>query len=244
MDDFQALQRQWTNWLRQPNAIKMPVNIEPRRLNIYRELFFNNVSSFVENAFPVLQQCLPEACWQQLLLDFFAEHHCQSPYFYDIAKEFLAFLPTKNLEQDYPWLIELAHFEWVELAADIADDSLPSYQAGDLLTAIPVVNPFVWPLIYQWPVHTFSQTKPNIKPTEVTCLIVVRNQFDEVNVIESNPLTAFLIEKMQMNTNLTGQQLLQQVAIETNFDSAQLLRAGADILQILSVSEVILGVKP
>ena len=57
-------------------------------------------------------------------------------------------------------------------------------------------------------------------------------------------MQCFLIEKMQMNTNLTGQQLLQQVAIETNFDSAQLLRAGADILQILSVSEVILGVKP
>ncbi len=244
MDDFQHIQRQWTSWLRQPSIQTMPDNIEPRRLTIYRELFFNNVSSFVENAFPVLQRCLPEACWQQLLLDFFAKHHCQSPYFYDIAKEFLAFLPTQGLELDYPWLIELAHFEWVELAADIADANMPIYQSGDLLAAIPVVNPFVWPLIYQWPVHTFSETKPTIKPSEVSCLIVVRNQFDVVNVIESNPLTAFLIEKMQANTVLTGQQLLQQIAIETHFDSAQLLRSGAGILQILSASEVILGVKP
>ena len=53
MTDFRILQQQWTAWIRQPDAQSMPDG-EARRLQVYRELFFNNVCSFVENAFPVL----------------------------------------------------------------------------------------------------------------------------------------------------------------------------------------------
>ena len=46
MSDFAALQQQWTAWLRHPQSASKP-QIEERRLTIYRELFFNNVCSFV-----------------------------------------------------------------------------------------------------------------------------------------------------------------------------------------------------
>ena len=86
MSDFVTLQQQWTAWLRQPDSAPMP-NVEERRLKIYRELFFNNVSSFVENTFPIVKQHLPASDWDLLLKNFFALHHCQSPYFHEISSE-------------------------------------------------------------------------------------------------------------------------------------------------------------
>ena len=80
MTDFRILQQQWTAWIRQPDAQSMPDG-EARRLQVYRELFFNNVSSFVENAFPVLKKHLSRPDWQTLSTDFFFLHHCQSSYF-------------------------------------------------------------------------------------------------------------------------------------------------------------------
>ncbi|MBK6757178.1 MAG: putative DNA-binding domain-containing protein [Moraxellaceae bacterium] len=121
---------------------------------------FNNVSSFVENTFPIVKQQLPASQWMLLLKNFFALHYCQSPYFHDISYEFLQFLATQHeLLASYPWLTELAHFEWIELAAEIFDDAWPQFIAGDFWHNIPVMSPFAWPLVYQWPVQRFAQSK-------------------------------------------------------------------------------------
>jgi hypothetical protein len=48
-----------------------------------------------------------------------------------------------------PWLHELAHYEWVELALQIADDDLPPHDPdGDLLAGKPVPSPLAWALAY------------------------------------------------------------------------------------------------
>lgn len=245
MADFRQLQQQWTAWLRQPEQQPAPVNIEARRLAIYRELFFNNVSNFIENAFPVMQQRLQPEHWQSLVQDFFALHRCHSPYFHDTANEFLSFLSTQHRWLPvYPWLIELAHFEWVELAADIAEADMPAYGAGDLLKNIPVVNPCAWPLAYHWPVHTFDHQAPASEPLATpVCLIVYRNLADDVGFIEVNPLTARLLEKLQQNRQQTAMATLQELALEQSLDASALQASGADALQALLASQIILGVR-
>lgn len=242
MSDFMALQQQWTTWLRQPSAVQMP-HVESRRLFIYRELFFNNISSFVENTFPLLKKHLPAQHWQSLLEDFFAKHYCQTPYFAHIADEFLQFLGTQSaLLQAYPWMFELAHFEWVELAAEIADDSMPVFVQGDFWQQIPVVSPFVWPLVYQWPVQSFAQQK-NVPEPEACSLILYRNQQHDVQVMQTNPLTLMLLQKLQHNHQQTGTQIFADLAQQLQTDKLALCAAGQEIVEQFIAADILLGVR-
>ena len=241
MSDFAALQQQWTNWLRHPQTSPQP-QIEQRRLTIYRELFFNNVSSFVNSAFPLLQQQLSTEVWQQLLDDFFANHHCQSPYFYDISSEFYQYLTTQtHLLADYPWLLELAHFEWAEIAADIAEGEWPDYQQGDLLTNIPVLNPFVWPLVYQWPVHKMNNKDKN-NLSSLTYILMYRNLENDVQMMELNPLSLQVVQLLQENQTMTGEHLLDKLAQQLQQSQLALEVPFKQLLATLLDKQIILGV--
>lgn len=245
MADFRQIEHEWTTWLRQPDQALPPAGVEPLRMMLYRELLFNNVSSFVENAFPVVQQWLAPAHWQKLVADFFALHRCQSPFFYDIAKEFFDFVLTRDQEQAlYPWLVELAHFEWAELAADMAEATLPDYQAGDVLAGVPVLNPCVWPLIYHWPVHTFAVVAPPAQPLErPVCVLLYRNLADQAGFIEISVLTAHWLERIQQQQNSSGAEVLAMIAGEQGLDAVAAKAEAVDMVQTLMALDIILGVR-
>ena len=132
--------------IRDPRHNDAPPGIEDRRMGIYRELFFNNVEGFLGSSFPVLRELMDDQSWHALARDFYAGHRCQSPLFLDIPREFL----------DYPpFIAELAHYEWVELALSVAENDQSEQLAveGDLLAGAPLLSPLAWPLAYQYPVH-------------------------------------------------------------------------------------------
>ena len=67
---FQQTQHVFCNWLRDPNSVKaVPFALD--RMQVYRELLFNNVCSFINLVYTVARSLLPEQLWQQLLTDFF-----------------------------------------------------------------------------------------------------------------------------------------------------------------------------
>jgi len=249
---FQAAQKQMTDWLREPGSKPAPA-VELRRLNIYRELFFNNVSDFVDTAYPVLKSLLPEDEWSGLVLRFFAEHRCASPYFRDISLEFRTWIENTQSEwlAKHPWGAELLHFEWVELAAECADieeDNAACQPDGDLLTGIPFVQRCVWPLVYRWPVHALSAENPPgfESPEQPVCLLVFRDSDDEVHFLEVNPLSARLIEMLQVHAPRSGLDLLQQLAAEAGYAGPALegfVQAGASLLETLRDNGVIRGTR-
>ena len=64
-----------------------------------------------------------------------------------------------------PFAQELAHYEWVELALDVAEDEAPVYEAGaDLLAGAPVLSPLARPLAYTWPVHRLGAAYQPAEP--------------------------------------------------------------------------------
>jgi hypothetical protein len=195
MSDFRDIQNRLTAWLRQPDRMEPPADVELRRLHIYRELFFNNVSGFIENGFPVLRAMVPEAYWRQLLGAFFAEHRCQSPYFHDIPAEFLQWIGTRP-DPAYPWLQELVHFEWAGLAAEIAEGELPEAVAGDVWRKTPQLLPWVWPLLYQWPVHRFPPAAIEVDPAPYA-LLMYRTPEHEVHTLEVSVPVAAVIDSLQ-----------------------------------------------
>lgn len=247
---FQTVQAGFTAWLREPQTVAPPPAMEMRRLNIYRELFFNNVTGFVESGFPVLKSRLPTALWQRLTERFFAEHHCQTPYFHEIAQEFLTYFSALEWPElaDYPWSRELAHYEWVELAAEIheAEDRPDAVQAdGDLLEGVPCLNPLVWPLVYQWPVHALAELPlPLSLPEQPTCLLVYRDADEQVRFMQVNALTAHLVECLQAAEPRSGRALLQALAASMGFaDTQAFVAGGLAVLEELRMAGVILGVR-
>ena len=125
--NFKAKQAEFSAYIRNPIDSPCPSDIQPERMQMYRELFFNNVESFLSSNFPVLHKILSKQQWQQLAQDFFAKHHCTSPYFSEIPEEFILYLQNERQasEDDYPFMLELAHYEWVEMALSISQASIP-----------------------------------------------------------------------------------------------------------------------
>lgn len=120
--------------LRDPDAAPAPDGIEARRLAIYRDLFYNNLQGLLAGNFPVIRKTLDDDAWHALVRAFYAGHRCRTPLFTEIGREFVRWLEAE-VDEDAslpPWLPELAHYEWVELALQISDAAAPHDVASGL----------------------------------------------------------------------------------------------------------------
>ena len=205
--------------IRDPQTNPAPADIEDRRMGIYRELFFNNIEGFLTSSFPVLKQLFDEHSWQALARDFLIRHRCHSPLFLEIPREFLAYLEHERgaREGDPPFMLELAHYEWVELALSITENEETGEvdPHGDLLSGQPVLSTLAWPLTYRYPVHKIGPDfRPEQPGEQPVYLLVYRDREDEVGFIELNVVSARLFALLQEHPDRSGLLLLQQIAEE------------------------------
>jgi hypothetical protein len=247
MKPFQKVQYAFAAHLRDPRRHKAPRGIEPRRMKIYAELFYNNVQGFLASAFPVLRQITPDVRWHAMARDFFARHESHEPLFHRIAGEFLRYLEhgRGRVKGDPPFLRELAHYEWVELALSVAAVEAPrASPRGDLLAGTPVVSPLAWPLSYAWPVHRIGPDyQPDAPPPQPTHLVVWRDADDEVKFMETNAVTARLLQLVGPGRT-TGRKALARIARELKHPQPEVvIREGAAILQGLRERGIILGTR-
>ena len=230
--------------LRDPDHQPAPPGLEDRRLAIYRELFFNNLETLLAGNFPVIRQTLGTHAWHRLVRTFYARHHCQTPLFAEIGREFVHFLQAPDTDLDTPpWLADLAHYEWVELGLQIADGTLPAHDpGGNLLAAIPVLSPLAWAVAYAWPVHRIgSAHQPTTPPATPTMLLVRRDRKHEIRFAEISPLVHRLIGILRAG-QFSGHQALQQLAQEAAVDDLPaFLEQGGIMLQRMHAEGTVLG---
>ncbi len=243
--DFKAKQLEFAAYIRDPANNPAPADIKPQRMSMYRELFFNNVESFLSCNFPVLRKILDDAAWFELVQDFFARHSCESPYFSEIPEEFLAYLQNeRDNPDDFPFLLELAHYEWVEMALAIAREEVVIASQNTELTLHSRIklSPLAWSLVYQYPVQQISPDfLPTIAPEQPTFLIVYRNQDDDVHFIQITALTYRLLQIIQGNEGMPAQACLQQVAEESKHpEAAVIIDTGLRILRDLAEKTIIM----
>ncbi len=233
--DFKAKQLEFAGYIRDPERNPPPADVQPQRIAMYRELFFNNIDSFLSANFPVLQAILDDRQWLELGQDFFARHACQSPHFSKIPEEFLAYLQNeRDGSNDFPFMLELAHYEWVEMALSIAKETVSDHHhnPAKLQNQRIQLSPLAWPLAYQYPVHKISPDfLPESPPEQATFLIVYRNPDDEVNFMEITPITYRLLEIIQEHEQVSVIDCLKQVAEESRHPNPDIITAGG--LQIL-----------
>lgn len=245
---FQAAQYRFAAHLRNPDKNPAPPGVEPRRLGIYRELIYNNIQGFISGAFPVLRQIVPDDHWQAMVADFVERHQSHSPYFLEISQEFLRYLQEERgaVEGDPAFMLELAHYEWVELALDVAEESLPDNcgSGKSLLESHPQVSPLAWCLSYQFPVHRLGPDyQPAEPPTEPSFLVVYRNREDKVEFMEANAVTVRLLQLLEADDSLSGRAALLQVAEELQHpDPQSLVASGGALLEKLYALDIICSI--
>jgi hypothetical protein len=230
LPSFQITQDQFAAYIRNPRQSPVPANVKPERMAVYRELFFNNVESFLSSGFPVLRRILHDEQWLELAEDFFATHQNKTPYFSEISEEFLEYLQNeRNNPADYPFLLELAHYEWVEMALSISQEQQPPFTEyiDNFLAQKVFISPLAWPLAYRYPVHQIS---PDFLPTEPasepTYLIVYRGWDDEVRFMLISPITFRLLQIIEENPDFTVKACLKQVAREANHPHPEVIKTG------------------
>lgn len=246
---FKQVQYAFTRHVRNPDKNPRPHDIEARRMNIYNELLFNNVESFMSSGFPVLRSITPDEQWTQLIRDYFETHKATTPLFPEMTREFLRYLEHERIAQDddYPFMLELAHYEWVELALSISEQEIRFdgiNVKGDLLEGVPILSPLAWPLSYHYPVQLigpeFIPTEPGAQPTY---LVVYRDLKDDVHFLELNPVTAHLLQLILEDKQRTSRQMLIAIAEQLQHPNPDVvIQGGLQILHDLKTRNVILGV--
>lgn len=245
---FQAVQYAFAGHIRDPDKSEAPEGIEDRRMAIYRQLFFNNVSQLLSRTFPVLFKILGPDRWRVLVRDYFATHRSHTPLFLEMPREFLQYLEKERgqVEGDPPFLYELAHYEWVELALSI-DEREPDLEHvnpdGDLLEGRPEISPLVWSVQYRFPVHKISPDSQPVEPPDTsTFLVIFRNLDGEIGFLEINEITARLIEILVEGSADSGRAALLTIAGELDHPRPEIVvEGGRAILEDLRDRQAILG---
>ena len=248
LPEFQKLQYEFAAHIRDPFGVPRPEGIEDRRMEVYRDLFFNNVNGFLENGFPDLRTHYDDDAWRRLARAFFSKHESHSPWFVDISKEFILYLQSEHepTSDDPPYLFELAHFEWAEVAL-MVDQEEPDWDNidphGDMLENVPVLSPTAYCLAYQWPVHQINEDfQPDTQPEEPSFVLIYRDKEGDVEYFPADPVTARIMELLQDETERTGKALLTQLAEEMQHpDPEEAVHSGYRILLKLHHANIILG---
>ncbi|WP_024605328.1 MULTISPECIES: HvfC family RiPP maturation protein [unclassified Pseudoalteromonas] len=229
---FIEIQNEFMAHIREPQKNKKPSGIEDRRMAIYRDLFFNNIEGFISSGFPVLKTLYTQKQWQALVRQFFSEYDCHSPYFLDIAGEFINYLSSdyKMKKYDPVFMLELAHYEWVELDVSIAheDEHEQKLQTTALTSSALHLSKTARNLSYQFPVQNISNRfKPKEPSPQPNYYVVYRDEDDDVQFLATNAMTALLLSIIEASDGATFDDVCQQVFAHAPQFNAEQIAQGA-----------------
>jgi hypothetical protein len=243
MKSFQETQHAFMQHIKDPQANPFDGGIEDRRLEIYRELFFNNILGFLSSGFPVLESLYSEQQWKSLARRFFSEHQSRSPYFIDISKEFVEYLSNEyQLSQSDPvFMCELAHYEWLELDLSVRKSTQIAKQWDGHSQFTEVMMSDLATLVsYHYPVHQISADFCPSEAGEIVYLVVYRDSSDEVNFTLVNAVSAHLLNTILQQRVVSIDSLNKiMIAAMPQLDAQQIIESVQQVLQTLLRQEIL-----
>jgi hypothetical protein len=168
------------------------------RLNVYIRLIRNNIHSFIDRCYTETQQYLDSGEWGRLKEGFIRDARAQTPYFQEIAGEFLQYCQSLPLSDD---LLALMDFEHTQLLAEVAQtDSQASPADSDDLAY--TLSPAAFVRRYQYDVTDELQEAE-------TAVLVWRDKEDDVMYQTLDNFDALLLETLaDTPTSLNGLQTM------------------------------------
>jgi hypothetical protein len=120
-------------------------------------------------------------------------------------------------------MVELAHYEWVEMALQQSEAEPLVPGDVDLLLDRPLqISPLAWPLAYAWPVQRVGPDyQPDVAPAEPTLLLVRRGDDWSVKFAALTPLAWRLLQRIDEFPELDGRAQLQELAVEAGKTDSQ-----------------------
>jgi uncharacterized protein len=233
---FQRLQYAFAASIRDPENQPRPPGVPAQRMQLYRKLVYNNFESFIASGFPVLKATLGEAMWQALIIDFLRCHQSKTPYLAELGEEFLTYLQDERGEAgtDPPFLVELAHYEWVELALLIAETTLPAETPAlleDPLSRKIYLSELAWPLAYRFPVHRIGPDfRPRCPPAEPSFLLVYRDRDNRVRFLEISSGIYLLLDLLRRKGPIDATAALTETAATMTSDDHSAFVSGSRAL--------------
>ena len=248
---FQDKQYSFAAHIRDPENVAAPEGIESRRMAIYRKLFFNNLYNLLGTFFPVMRKIHTPEQWRRFIRGFMQRHQAETPYFLQLPQEFLGYLQNEFVASadDYPFLLELAHYEYAELALSVSDEENETDGVdpdGDLLEGIPVKAALSMSFAYHYAVHRISPAFLPSEPQEQPVyLALYRGSDDSVGFLELNAITAALLDAIEFNADgRTGEELLRELAYTISYpDADALVTHGAAALREMRQLEILTGTR-
>ncbi|MCG6576025.1 DUF2063 domain-containing protein [Pseudomonas sp. AF32] len=237
-------QQALTRYLRDPEHCPVPEGMDGARAQVYRDLIFENMRSLLSGTFPVLVSVLGQDAWRATVRGFLREHRCVTPRFGEVAEEFVGYLATRQSADSPPFMAELAHYEWIEMALlQSQAQSLPPSDETLLLDRPLRISPLAWPLAYRWPVHRLAPGyQPSTPPPQPTLLLVRRTPGFEVRFSELSPLAWRLLERIEEFSRLDGRGQLLGLAREAGVNSFEFMDNAVTLLRQM-LAEGVVGVR-
>ena len=155
------------------------------RLNVYIRLIRNNIHSFIDRCYIETPQYLDSGEWGRLKEGFIRDARAQTPYFQEIAGEFLQYCQSLPLSDD---LLALMDFEHTQLLAEVAqtDSQTPPADSDDLAYTL---SPAAFVRRYHYDVTDELQAIE-------TAVLVWRNSEDDVMYQTLDDFDALLLETL------------------------------------------------
>ena len=155
------------------------------RLNVYIRLIRNNIHSFIDRCYTETLQYLDSGEWGRLKEDFIRDARAQTPYFQEIAGEFLQYCQSLPLSDD---LLALMDFEHTQLLAEVAqtDNQASPADSDDLAYTL---SPATFVRRYQYDVTDELQAAE-------TAVLVWRDSEDDVMYQTLDDFDALLLETL------------------------------------------------
>lgn len=194
-------------------------SLSHERLSLYEELLFAGVESTLVSLFPFCRRLFKRQEWYDLVEYYRREYPNPSYQLYRCAEGFPAFIAKQSeCLQRYPFLTELAEYEWQEvlllnaknpdLPANLAS-ALPEGEAA-LSTLQPFWNPVSILLHFEYPIpaiitqiQSFEEapTAFTVTPEATDVLLYREPDTCKVRFFQFNALTAVLFQVSKQEPN-------------------------------------------
>ncbi len=244
---FFAVQRAFTQYLRDPDHVAPPADLASERLAVYSHAVIKNAETFMGENFPRVKSLFSAAAWTSLVRDYFRRHASTTPLFVQLPAEFLRYLDElRDDPHDPPFLYELAHFEYLETEVSADEQRIDERgfdPAGDLISGVPVVNPTLRLVRYAFPVHRIEPSDPpDDEPGTPTFIVAFRDRGHRFGFIDLNSASARAVEILLRDEGRSGYEIMCAIAAELQHPNPEaVVAAGREILERLAARDAILG---
>lgn len=189
-------------------------------LAVYQHLVFSNIDGLLTGNFPIIHQLLGDKRWHNLVENFIQSHQSATPYFSQIAQEFVTFLSQHPLEELPRFLAELADYEYAETRVFIAQENESDNNTPHAIceNSFITLKSSVLLKKYDYTVQLISDESIDISSiTKPTFILLSRDNDNKVRFLECNTLTFSLLELLRINDASS----LSEV-VEVLFDSIRM----------------------